>query len=237
MTLQDAETPTSSHVEALIGMPVRLVPSAPGLLPVDFLRESVAARSGARLRIARPRPTVAFGRLDAHRRGFARAEEAARSAGYTPWVRDVGGRAAVYDEGCLVFDLASADLDPYRGTASRFAGLGFALVTALRGLGVDARLGRVPDEYCPGTYSVNARGRTKLAGTAQRVVKGGWLVSGVLTVGPADRVRGVVADVYAALDLPLDVASVGSVVDEVGPVAVPDVELAIVRAFGAKASW
>ena len=36
---------------------------------------------------------------------------------------------------------------------------------------VDARVGEVPGEYCPGSHSVNARGRVKVVGTAQRMVR------------------------------------------------------------------
>ena len=32
------------------------------------------------------------------------------------------------------------------------------IASALRGLGVDAHVGAVPGEYCPGDHSVNARG-------------------------------------------------------------------------------
>ncbi len=84
---------------------------------------------------------------------------------------------------------------PAPTTASRREGE--RLAGALRGLGVDARVGEVPGEYCPGAYSVNARGRVKLIGTAQRLVRGAALLGASVVVGdgrehprrPARRLR------------------------------------------------
>ena len=56
---------------------------------------------------------------------------------------------------------------------------------ALQRLGVDARVGEVPREYCPGDYCVNARGQTKLAGIGQRLIKGAWHIGGVIVVDEA----------------------------------------------------
>ena len=50
------------------------------------------------VRLYRPAPTLAFGRLDALRPGFAEAGEAARDAGFAPIVRLAGGHAAAYHE-------------------------------------------------------------------------------------------------------------------------------------------
>ena len=58
------------------------------------------------------------------------------------------------------------------GTRERFERLGGVIVRALRGLGVDARVGEVEGEYCPGAWSVNARGQIKLAGIGQRMIAG-----------------------------------------------------------------
>ena len=55
----------------------------------------------------------------------------------------------------------------------RFERTAARIARALAGLGVDARVGEVPGEYCPGRYSVNACGVSKLAGIGQRVVAGG----------------------------------------------------------------
>ena len=86
---------------------------------------------------------------------------------------------------------------------------------ALRTLGVDARVGEVPREYCPGDYSVNARGQTKLAGIGQRLISGAWHIGGVIVVDGGDRVRDILVPVYEALGLDWDPATSGAVADEV----------------------
>ena len=50
-------------------------------------------------------------------------------------------------------------------------------------------MGEVPGEYCPGRYSVNARGAAKLAGIGQRVVGGGSHTGVVLVVEGEGRIN------------------------------------------------
>ena len=80
---------------------------------------------------------------------------------------------------------------------------------------MDARTGEIPREYCPGEYSVNARGQTKLVGIGQRLIKGAWHIGGVIVVDGADRVRDILIPVYEALGLDWDPATAGAVADEV----------------------
>jgi lipoate-protein ligase A len=86
---------------------------------------------------------------------------------------------------------------------------------ALQSLGVDARVGAVPGEYCPGDHSVNARGQAKLMGVGQRLVKGAAHVGGVIVVRDAARVRDVLVPVYAAMGVAWEPATAGAVEDEV----------------------
>src|SRR3954453_8664927 len=98
---------------------------------------------GPVIRLYRPAPTVAFGRLDALRPGFAGAAAAAREAGFEPVLRAPGGHAVAYHRGCLGIDEIIPDRDPLAGLQDRFARSGELLAEALRTLGVDARVGRV----------------------------------------------------------------------------------------------
>ena len=75
------------------------------------------------------------------------------------------------------------------------------IAAALCDLGVDARVGEVEGEYCPGEYSVNARGALKLMGVGQRIVRGAAHVGGVLVVGRSDRTRRVLEPVYRLKDV------------------------------------
>ena len=139
------------------------------------------------LRLYRPAPTLAFGRLDVLRPGFAAAAAAAREHGFEPVVRAPGGHAVAYHDGCLVIDELLPSADPIAGMQERFAQSGEVLAEALRGLGVDARVGRVPGEFCPGDFTVNARGAVKLVGTAQRVVRRASLLAASVAVATRTR--------------------------------------------------
>jgi octanoyl-[GcvH]:protein N-octanoyltransferase len=201
-------------------------------LPHALLGLVAAGRRGPVLRSYRPRPTVAFGRRDSFLPGFASAAAAARRRGYTPVIRGAGGRAAAYDEGCLVFDEIMPAEDSMAGIQARFSDEAERQAQALRGLGVDARVGEVPGEYCPGAFSVNARGRVKLIGAAQRIVRGAWLLSSVVVVEGAPGLRAVLEDVYAALGLEWDPTTAGGVADEAPGVGVEDVRGVLLADYG-----
>lgn len=182
-----------------------------------MLRRVAAGRSGPVLRVYRPhRRMVAFGRRDLRLAGFDRAVDAARAAGFTPVVRPTGGRVVACTPQTLIVDHASPDPQWPSGLDARFTEYGALWTSALGRLGLDARVGEVPGEYCPGSSSINARGQVKLVGTAQRMVRGAWLFSSVLVHDDADEVRAVLESLYGALELPFEGASVGSVADELG---------------------
>lgn len=167
------------------------------------------------LRIYRPaEPVAVFGRRDTRLPGFPDAVEVARAAGFEPVVRATGGRAVAYTGAALVVDHVRHEAGALGGQDERFEAFGQRFVDLFREMGVDARLGAVPGEYCPGAQSVNARGVVKLVGTSQRIVKNAWLFSSLVVLGDAGRLRPVLTEVYAALGQPFDDASVGSVSDE-----------------------
>ena len=159
------------------------------------------AQSPATLRAYRPSPTLAFGRLDALRPGYAAAREAALRHGFTPVLRLGGGHAAAFDEGSLVLEEVTPQPAVAQGLSERFERMTDLLAGAVAGVGADARIGELPGEYCSGAWSVNVGGRTKVAGTAQRVVRGAALVTAVIVVTGGERVRAVLVDVYEALGL------------------------------------
>ena len=187
------------------------------------------------LRVYRPAPAVAFGKLDTLRPGFADAVQAARDHGYEPVLRLPGGHAAAYHRESLCIDVVWSLADPVPGTHERFAAEGERLAGALRTLGVDARVGEVPGEYCPGAYSVNARGRVKLIGTAQRLIRGAALLGASIVVGDGRGIRAVLDDVYAALAFPWDASTAGAVGEE-APVGVDAVRAAVLAAHELPAS-
>jgi octanoyl-[GcvH]:protein N-octanoyltransferase len=166
------------------------------------------------LRIARPGAFVAFAKRDAVAPGYDEAVTAARESGFDAVLRLAGGRAAIFHEGTVEVGHARPDPEPRAHIHERFAETAGRLVAALRSLGVEARVGEVPGEYCPGRYSVNARGAVKLAGIGQRLVAGGSHTGVVLVVSGEERIRHVLEPVYEALGLAWRPEATGSVQTE-----------------------
>lgn len=146
--------------------------------------------------------------------GYLEAVDAARASGFEAVERLAGGRASAFHDRTLHLGLAVRDGDPRAGVTRRFEEAAGLIARAFVGLGVDARVGEVPGEYCAGEHSVNARGRTKLVGLAQRVIKDGAYVGGVVVVAGADRLRDVLVPVYEALELEWRPETTGSLADE-----------------------
>jgi octanoyl-[GcvH]:protein N-octanoyltransferase len=186
------------------------------------------------LRIHRPGAIVAFGPRDRVVAGFPAAVAAARERGFGAVERLAGGRAAVFHEGTVAFSWAIPDPSPRDGIVRRFEALADIVVGAIRSLGVDARVGEIPGEYCPGEHSINARGRIKLMGVGQRVIGGAAHVGGVIVVSGGDRVRDVLVPVYQALDLEWDPATVGALEDEVPGITWEGADGAVMDAFATR---
>ena len=174
------------------------------------------------MRIHRTGRSLAFGRIDRLSDGYSRALAIAREHGYEPVERMAGGRAAVFHEGTIAFSRATRETNPRAGTRARFAAMAETIAGALRRLGVDARVGEVPGEYCPGEWSVSWAGRRKLAGIGQRVVAGGAHVGGVLVFAGEQQIRAVLDPVYAALGLAWDPETTGSVAGALGVPVIDD---------------
>ncbi|MGK2955255.1 MAG: lipoate--protein ligase family protein [Solirubrobacterales bacterium] len=192
--------------------------------------------SGARpatVRLSRPGRVVAFGRRDSRSPGYNDAVASARGSGFGAMERLTGGRAAAYSEGTLSLTLTIPDEDPAKRTNRRFGDAATIARDALTALGVDARIGEVPGEYCPGDFSVNARGQTKLIGIGQRMIKGAAHVGFVIVVSGSGLLRQVLDPVYAALELGWKPETVGAVEDEVPGISLGDVESTLLDQLGA----
>jgi octanoyl-[GcvH]:protein N-octanoyltransferase len=183
-------------------------------------------------RLYRPAPTLAFGRLDAVRPGFAEAGNAARDAGFAPIVRLAGGHAAAYHEQSLIYEEIVAQPDVTAGLHDRFRDAADLLAGALAGLGVETDVGEIPGEYCPGAYTVSAAGRLKLVGSAQRAVRGAALLSAFILVGDGDRLRAALFDVYRALEIAWRPDTAGALDDVAPGVTMAAVEEAVLAARG-----
>lgn len=180
-----------------------------------LLRAVAAGAQEPTARLFVPGPTLAFGRLDAREAGFDAACAAAISHGFVPLVRHAGGRAAAYHDGCVVFDLVTANSGIATDVEQRFAATAELLVAALSAIGVPACVGELPGEFCPGRFSLHAGG-IKLSGIAQRSVVGASLVTAAIAVTGGDRLREVLTDVYGELGFDWEPATAGSA-DAVAP--------------------
>jgi octanoyl-[GcvH]:protein N-octanoyltransferase len=165
------------------------------------------------LRVSRPGAAVAFGKRDVVSEGYAAAVEAALAGGFEVVERLAGGRAAVFHEGTLHFGHAVRDGEPRLKVTRRFEEAAALVARALGRLGVDARVGEIPGEYCPGEH--------------------GSYTGGVVVVEGADRIREVLLPVYEALGLSWLPETTGAVADERPGVTWEDVQAAIETEYAA----
>ncbi|WP_313813416.1 lipoyl protein ligase domain-containing protein [Glutamicibacter sp.] len=185
---------------------------------ISLLREVQAGSRGPLLRFYRPDPTLAFGQRDVRLPGFEAASRAAVENGFAPLVRKAGGRAAAYHRGTLIVDHIEPQSEAVMGHQARFEIFAKLYADAFRRVGVQAEVGPIPGEYCPGDHSVHGvptaasaiTHPVKLVGTAQRVISGAWLFSSVFVVENSIPLRKVLDDVYQAMEVPMEPATVGA---------------------------
>ena len=164
------------------------------------------------VRVFVPAPTIGFTRRDLRAPGIAQAVQVAHDHGFTPVVRAPGGRVAAYGPGSVIVDHVTRTRvgfdtgEPFRRNAR-------AHLRLLRSLGVDAHIGELEGEYCPGEYSINVGGRFKVVGSAQRVTLRASLFSTVFQVDASPSLHSVLAGVSAALAYPFAPSTVGGVSD------------------------
>ncbi|HHC07834.1 MAG TPA: lipoate--protein ligase family protein [Actinobacteria bacterium] len=188
-------------------------PDAPamGTAVARALLEAVAAGTEPEtLWLHVPGREVAFARQDARVPGFPAAADRARAHGFVPVLRLAGGRAAVFHPATVAFSWTVPTADPADGIEDRYRWITGVVGEALSRLGLDARVGEVPGEYCPGRWSMHLAGRWKVVGVGQRLVRGAAHVGGVVVVDGAEEIRDVLVDVYRALELPWRPETVGS---------------------------
>lgn len=198
-----------------------------------LLRLVAAGELGESLRLYRPDSIVAFGKRDAISQGFRAAVRSATRAGYSSVIRMAGGRAAVFHEDTIAFAWTIPSRAPRDDITERFERLSALLAGALRDLGADARIGEVPGEYCPGEFSINLGGSTKVMGVGQRLVAGAAHVGGVVVVDGGQRIADVLVPVYADLGLEWDPATSGDLASAVPGITGDAVRRAILRSFEA----
>jgi octanoyl-[GcvH]:protein N-octanoyltransferase len=160
------------------------------------------------------RPTVAFSSRDLRSPGIVAATAVARDAGFAAVVRSPGGRMVAYDAGAVLVDHLTRSEELALAGSTTFADNAASHVEVIRALGdIDARVGEVEQEYCPGEFSINVGGVAKVLGSAQRITGRAALFSTVLQVEMSPLVREVLRTVSAALGYPLRESSIAGLSD------------------------
>ncbi|MET0832167.1 MAG: lipoate--protein ligase family protein [Acidimicrobiia bacterium] len=196
-----------------------------------MLQAASAGEIADTFRVHVPGRVVAFGKRDTIDRRYQAATAAAAEAGFAAVERMAGGRAAVFTEHTLSFAWTIPDADPRPGITARFAALAEVVVDAFGRLGIASRIGEIPGEYCPGTWSVNHDGRIKLMGVGQRLARHAAHVGGVIVVGRPDLVRSALVPVYRVMGLEWDPATAGALTDVDPSVTVEAASRAMIAAL------
>jgi octanoyl-[GcvH]:protein N-octanoyltransferase len=197
-----------------------------------LLDEVARGEADSAIRIWRPVPSLALSRLDELRPGAGAARAAADRAGVQAIRRVSGGHAVVLGPGSFCVGVAEP-AHTFEGTDARYQRLTGALVEAFAVVGIDAEHGELRGEWCPGSWSVRSGG-VKLAGTAQRVIKGAAWTDAVVELAPDAPTRALLTEVYAALELPLEQSTIGSISEVAGrDVAFGELADALVKALDA----
>ena len=189
------------------------------------------------IRLYVPDDIVLFSLLDARRPGFARAREVAQRCGSNSVLRLAGGHAALFHPRCLAFSWAMPDFGEPDGIRKRFEKVAGWIQKGLLRMGVDARMGEVSGEYCPGEFSINSAGQVKLMGIGQRVIRGAAHVGGVIVVGDSPRVRDVLNPIYEALELDWDPATAGSIEETVPGAQPEEVRSMLLQVLETERTW
>jgi lipoate-protein ligase A len=198
-----------------------------------LLKQVGAGEKPPTARVFRPGPTMAFGRLDAlDAAKYTAAREAARAHGYEPILRLGGGHAAGYDQGSVLVEVIRPIATIAEGIPERFASMTALLVESLSHLGITARVGELPGEYCAGDWSVNAAG-VKLAGTAQRSIRGASLVTAMLIAENGDSLRSALTDIYEALGIPWRPSTAAAARDIIPSLTTADAERILISTLAA----
>jgi lipoate-protein ligase A len=186
---------------------------------------------GRIVRIYRPAPTVAFSGLERRLPGFQDAVGEAAAFAFEPVIRPAGGRMVAVDQDWVILDIITPELEKTFSHREVYLEFGEVLVNVLRELGIDANLGPVAGEYCPGDYSINARGKIKLVGTAQRVQRGARLFSACIPISISYSVAALFERVNAELGLDWNPETLGGLDEEAPQITAEVLEDKLIAAF------
>jgi lipoate-protein ligase A len=163
--------------------------------------------------------------------GFQDAVGEAAAFAFEPLIRPAGGRMVAVDQDWVILDIITPELEKTFSHREVYLEFGAVLVNVLRELGIDANLGPVAGEYCPGDYSINARGKIKLVGTAQRVQRGARLFSACIPISISYSVAALFERVNAELGLDWNPETLGGLDEEAPQITADVLEDKLIEAF------
>ena len=163
------------------------------------------------LRFRRPQPTAAFSPQDTTHQDYERIKRMAWANGFVPVERGTGGRLTMFDEHALAITMIWPHPEPHQHTIKRYEIFSGIIAGALAKLGIGARVGELPNEYCPGRFSINADGRVKLVGIAQRMNRRCFQMGAIIAIERSDKACAAIADAYRAMELPFDPKTYGAI--------------------------
>ncbi|HEX2728781.1 MAG TPA: hypothetical protein VHM16_03440 [Rubrobacteraceae bacterium] len=175
---------------------------------------------------------------DTFRPGFDDAVRAANAQGYPVLVRGAGGGATAADSGTFGFSIIRpSDTDGSRnGIQERYDEAADLVLGALSRLGVQAEIGEVRHEFCPGDHSIRIgsyENGMKIVGIAQRLTNRATSVGGIVLVHGERELARVLDRVYGAMRQPFRPRTVGSLRRAGCGASVEEV----VGAFAGEAEW
>lgn len=193
-----------------------------------LLKYTIEKSAGTIARIYRPQRTVALTSRDRSAPGFESAQRQARKLGFSPVLRSPGGRAVAYHQDSIVLNFLSQDPDPHALINERFEAICHVFIETFERLGIHSKIGEIPREYCPGKFSV-VTDTVKLVGTAQRIVRGGWLIGASVVVRNAAPIREVLDNVYRALDVDMRPQTIAALNEFDSTLSVDDVITSLLK--------
>ena len=165
------------------------------------------------LRFRRPRATAAFSPQDTTHPDYERIKDQARANGFEPIERGTGGRLTMFDEGSIGITIIAPHPEPHQQTMQRIEIFAGAIADALTKLGIDARVGELANEYCPGKFSINAEGRVKLVGIAQRINRTCIQMGAIISVERSEKACKSIAEAYLTMGLNFDPKTYGATME------------------------
>jgi octanoyl-[GcvH]:protein N-octanoyltransferase len=182
----------------------------------DWIRSTLGSLQPgdeAILRLRRPQATAAFSPQDTTHPDYEDIKELARARGFEPIERGTGGRLTMFDENALAITLIVPHEDPHAHTIKRYEVFSAIIADALKALGVDANVGELPNEYCPGKYSIGANSRVKLVGIAQRMNRHCVQMGAIIAVDRSEKACAALTEAYQAIGVPFDPGTYGAITE------------------------